>query len=202
MILPQALRRIALPLHVDADDLIAYAAEDNVGGWDGGAGRWPCGSLWSVEGQFLYALVRALRPAHVLEIGCLAGASSTHILAAMDVNRHGELVSLDIDGNAGYGIPPELRYRWTFYHQDAQEWIKQYGGDFPLVFEDGSHIEPFTSEVLTLVKTRLNPHVVISHDAEHPTAGGLIRRAFGLVMGRMDTVLIEPADCGFAWWVR
>jgi hypothetical protein len=48
----------------DPQELIGYAAEDTLGGyhWDERQRQFPSGSLWQVEGQMLYALVRWLKP--------------------------------------------------------------------------------------------------------------------------------------------
>ncbi len=76
------------------------------------------------QGPLFYLLVRALRPARVVETGVRPGYSTTWILAGMEANHYGELTSLGpgtpagrakgVD-NVGVGqfVPPSLRGRWT-----------------------------------------------------------------------------------------
>src|SRR3990167_10454525 len=116
MHLHSALEQIASAYSLDANALIAYAAEDLETGWDHGEGEWPTGSIWQVEGQVLYALVRALKPARVLELGTWYGCSATHILQALEANGYGALLVLDNHvqgGPAAIGdmIPEGLRPR-------------------------------------------------------------------------------------------
>jgi predicted O-methyltransferase YrrM len=76
------------------------------------------------QGALLYLLVRAMRPAHVVETGVRPGYSTAWILAALEANGSGQLVSLGpgpIQGRAsgvanasvGQLVAPSLRSRWT-----------------------------------------------------------------------------------------
>jgi predicted O-methyltransferase YrrM len=73
-------------------------------------------------GELVYALVRATRPAVVVETGVAAGVTSAFALAAMADNRMGELHSIDLPptaminaGLVGGAVPTELRARWTYH---------------------------------------------------------------------------------------
>src|SRR5947209_4711129 len=114
--LDQALATLAAQLGLDPQALIAYAAEDHIGGFnmDVNRRRWAPGSIWEVEGKVLYALVRALKPAHVVEIGTWFGCGASHILEALAMNKKGKLTSIDTDPNAGSEILISLRKNWTF----------------------------------------------------------------------------------------
>lgn len=66
----------------------------------------PRADLWSAPDgmssecevtEFLYALVRLLKPAVVLETGCFLGATSVAMGRALKINRHGRLISCDLD---------------------------------------------------------------------------------------------------------
>ncbi len=76
------------------------------------------------QGVLLYLLVRAARPGKVVETGVRPGYSTAWLLAAIEANGAGELVSLGpgpVAGrSAGVGgatvgqfVPPALRGRWT-----------------------------------------------------------------------------------------
>jgi hypothetical protein len=202
MNLREAFAEIGPAIQVAPDTLLAYAGEDTVGGYEGGAGAWPIGSLWSVEGQFLYALVRALKPRHVLEIGTHAGCSATHILTALQTNHSGHLTSLDIEPLVGDGPPMHLRNRWTFVQAEAVQWLTAHQPQADLVFEDGFHTLNGTLSILETVQEVTRPQVVLSHDAAHQRVGPAVQRAFAATFQPMTVTLMAPSDCGLAWWVR
>lgn len=63
-----------------------------------------------------YCTIRHVQPEIVVETGVARGISSRLILAAMERNSHGCLVSIDLyDGpDARVAVPEGLRHRWTF----------------------------------------------------------------------------------------
>ena len=197
-------------------DVIPFAALDPHGGYhsayDDG---FPTGSLWRVEGQFLYALIRALKPRNVLELGTWHGASATHILQALRDNGNGTMDCID---NRAYGdivigdmIPDGLRPFATMHATSLEEAIEialeeHYTYDF--IFEDAMHDAPQVEFVWKHADQLLNPGgMIISHDAMHSIAGEAVREGiaragyeFGFGAHAVATVLIDPADCGFAIW--
>jgi predicted O-methyltransferase YrrM len=69
--------------------------------------------------EFLYALVRLLKPAIVVETGCFLGATSVAIGRALKINRHGRLLTCDLDAAlvaqvrkvvSGLGLAVEVRH--------------------------------------------------------------------------------------------
>ena len=212
--LEHTLARMADNYGLDAQQLIAYAAEDTVGGWTY-LGYWPGGSIWEVEGKILYALMRAIRPDQVLECGTRFGCSSTHILTAMKANKRGKLTSVDAEsakdeiGDDGFGslVPASLRKRWTFIRpMTAQALLDSDPTPWQVVFEDTDHTFDTTREILERLKGRPGVQYVISHDIAHPWVGPTMRQAWTAVFGEQDkdwhAYDIEPSDCGFAVWRR
>lgn len=201
--LNDALTELAQALNVDPSVLIAYAAEDQYGGYHDNKeySKWQIGSMWEVEGKFLYALVRHLKPRKVVEVGVGQGCSSTHLLAALEANKKGALLSVDINPSAGSGVPDDLLNRWELATADALEY---FGGKkvikADIVVEDGSHGLAFTRDLLPML-LKSNPRVLISHDAMHHLVGEDVRAAWQEVIGVFHTTLIAPSDCGFAWKV-
>ena len=81
-------------------------------------------------GNFLYLLVRSLKPDTMIETGVSSGESSSYILQAMHDNNKGKLYSIDLPGKltgvvkdqitigpesgpiSGWAIPEYLRDRW------------------------------------------------------------------------------------------
>ncbi len=185
--------------------LMDYANEDTYGGYhpDPVLSMWPTGSVFEVEGKILYALVRALRPRLVLEIGVYYAASTTHILAALKANHdEGQLLSLDHAGVQGDGPPECLRDHWTFIQADANDWIPEFRSEVDIVFEDGYHEYNFVHRAIQTVCVHLRPRVIISHDAMHPELGPFVRRAWDELLPGYRTMLVPPSDCGFAYWIR
>jgi len=67
-------------------------------------------------GAILYIICRKQKPDSVIETGVASGVSSSHILGALEANRHGELYSIDLNSwqkkPSGWMIPDYLRHRW------------------------------------------------------------------------------------------
>lgn len=185
------------------------SAEDPHGGYhadyeDG----FPSGSLWRVEGQILYALVRVLKPANVLELGTWHGASATHLLQGLYDNGDGLLDAVD---NRAYGdivigdmIPDALRPRMTPHASDLMTFIEASPDDrYGLIFEDAMHTSEQVAHVWSHAVRLLRPGgMIVSHDACHPIAGPVVRDGIAQA-GYGDKalyMLIEPSDCGLALW--
>ncbi len=199
MRLDEALQQIALDAGLDAAELIRFAAEDYVGGRD--TGNWPGMSTFASEGQIIYALVRALRPARVIEVGVDSGGTSTHILTALEANGAGELWSVDINPECGTMVPEQLRHRWTFVNADALTVDLPDSADF--IFEDGDHSYDFTFNILSRLK-ELNPHLLLSHDyyTHEVYQGFYVKQAFDEALPGAKGVKIDSAFTGLGYWVN
>lgn len=194
------------------DILSEYAAHDPHGGYhadyDDG---FPSGSLWRVEGQFLYSLVRLLKPASVLELGTWHGASATHLLQGVYDNGSGGVDCID---NRAYGdivigdmIPAPLRPFATLHNvslEDAIAIALEEKYTYDLIYEDAMHTAEQVECVWRAADRLLNPGgVIISHDAMHPIVGPIVRAGI-TAAGFEDahTILLSPSDCGFAYWQK
>ncbi len=202
--LDKDLTTLAAALEVPPEDLIAYAAEDTLGGYhsDKAQEKFPCGSLWGVEGQLLYALCRLLRPEHVVEIGTLRGASAVHILSALKQNDFGTLTTIDIVEGAGDLIPEDLMARCCKKTGRGQDLIETLD-TATIVFEDAQHSADDVEQILRAAYAHLAPRIILSHDGAHPTAGPDIREGWDRVFGAdtFTTFLTSPSDCGFTFKV-
>lgn len=99
-----------------------------------------------------YVVVRSMRPAVVVETGVWRGLSSWTLLAALDANGFGELVSIDFPPldpsqqvEVGHLVPEELRSRWAL------------------------ELGP-SRQLLPLVVGRVPSVDVFIHDSDHTTA--------------------------------
>ncbi len=127
------------------------------------AERWITGHRFSLPNAELYSLVRALAPLRVVETGVASGISTALILRALDRNGGGTLTSVDLpirdargsinaDGvrdtthippheRPGWGVPEELRGRWTLLEGDTRVRLPEaLVGDPPtFFFHDSEH---------------------------------------------------------------
>ncbi len=93
--------------------------------------------------EWLYCIVRSLRPMVVVEVGVAEGYSTAVILAALDANDRGRLVSTDIV--AGVGALVRAHPRWELRILEARSPAKQLValltdlGEIDLFFHDGDH---------------------------------------------------------------
>lgn len=208
MDLNTALTEIADFLSLDAQALIAYAAADDIGGFhfDPTQATFPGGSLWSVEGKVLYALVRALKPKNALELGTWHGASATHMLSAQLRNGYGALYSVDHWEGAGTLVPDGLRDWWHITYADAVAYIdgKTHRRSIDFCFEDAIHSESEVYAIVTALKPKLKPGaVVVHHDSEHGDDGRQVKAGVTRAgITNWKSWLISPSDCGLLIWVN
>jgi hypothetical protein len=88
------------------------------------------------QGSLLYLLVRALRPGRIVETGIRPGYSTAWLLAALEANGSGELLSLGPGtvagrasgvpaGEVGQLVAPALRARWTLVLGNSTERLEE-----------------------------------------------------------------------------
>jgi len=72
------------------------------------------GNVNMPEGQFLFGVTRALRPAFVIETGVASGVSTCFLLAALIENTVGTLFSVDLptNGERRLGCDDAAQYSW------------------------------------------------------------------------------------------
>src|SRR3990167_7053629 len=205
MNLPDTLHAIAAQLNLNAAQLIEYAAEDTIGGFDFDESKrkWDVGSIWEVEGQVLYTLIRVLQPQMIAEFGVNKGCSSTHFLAALEANKRGALRSVDPWQGAGSDVPQELRERWSMIFHTGIEWLElQPDAAFDILFEDMGHGAVGTRDWWLVAQRKIKPGgIIISHDAAHAGVGADVMR--GIVEAGVHDArvyLSEPSDCRLAVW--
>lgn len=205
MNLPEAMTQIAQAFDLDADALLAAAEEHSFDriGWDGGKGDAPIGSLWTVEGKILYALIRVLQPSSVLEMGAFHGASTVHLAGALAANGSGKLTSVDNGARVavpGGLVPDALQGVLTQIEGDGVDYLKKRKRvDF--VFEDMEHERDQVAAVAALAAERLTTGgMLVSHDAAHHIVGAEVRAGFADAGLEPLVILVAPSDCGLALW--
>lgn len=206
MNLKQACERIAQQIDLDANELYEYAQSDDIGGYhtDGAQRKWDTGAIWGVEGQILYALVRATQPKLVVNLGVHHGCSVTHIAAALHDNGTGEVVALDRNGFDKKSLPKGLRKYVTVVRDEAVSWVvdEMPARRVDMVFEDLWHDREEIATVWTAAKDKVKKGaLLINHDSEHHLVGAAVRAGIADA-GLTDahSYLIEPSDCGLSIW--
>lgn len=200
-----ALTLIADQLSLNPVALETYANEDMIGGFHSSPqqAKWISGSLWEVEGKILYALIRALKPMSVLELGVHVGASTTHLRTAIEANGYGYVTSVDKWGGAGAGIPARLKPHGKLVFEDALTYIKSLSDNsIDFCFEDMIHSESEVYDVITALRPKLRTDaVVVHHDSEHGDDGDKVRAGIARA-GVTDwkSYAIAPSDCGLGIW--
>lgn len=201
MNLNTALEKLATQLNMDAQALKIYADEDAVGGYhsDPDFAKWQMGSIWEVEGKVLYALVRAMQPKNVLNLGVFHGCSCMHIAKALKVNGGGELIAVD---NAPRWEPPKDYEKFvSIVSGDALQYVTDVmpKSRIDMVFEDLLHTTEQVETVWREAVPKLKKSgVIISHDASHHIVGDDVRRGIENSGHHYETYLIAPSDCGLA----
>jgi hypothetical protein len=181
-------------------------AEDSfLGGYhtDPSIRKWNPGACWPSEGQWLYRLVRRLKPKTIVEVGVFEGCSASHLALACKHNGFGKVFGLDnrqeIGDRTGCDIPEHLRPFIQLIWCDAltYKFQKIMRRSIDLLVEDGSHSTGFTKAVLEHLKAK---HVVV-HDYFHFDAGKVVKPESESVLGEPTETFFEPpADCGYAYF--
>jgi len=95
--------------------------------------------------SYLYSLVRKVKPEVAVETGVFLGCSSYIILAAMEQNGRGRLISNDITSklfgrfSTGFVVPQSLRHRWMFAVEDSRTFL-------PSMLREQGSIDLFLSD--------------------------------------------------------
>jgi cephalosporin hydroxylase len=146
-------------------------------------GRWRGSTRWH---SFLYVVTRILRPNVVVETGVLYGHSSAAILAALEENRSGRLVSVDLpieehrsitvggrsiqDGiisdelSVGCAIPLNLHSRWSLQFGNSLDLL-------PNILSEVGPISIFVHDSLHTYDHMMSEFRLGYHALEH---GGLL----------------------------
>lgn len=191
-------------LGIELDSLLPLAESDDLGGYhpDEKQRKWGSGAVWEVEGQTLFALVRALKPETIVEIGSGTGCSTTHMASALRDNGSGHITTID-RGNTPQ-IPDDLQVYVTITNGDAINYLAlQPDNSIDFILEDADHSTELCQAIGELAKTKLKPGgVLMAHDAAHFGVGADVKRGYDLAGLDIRVYRSDPSDCGWAVWQR
>lgn len=197
----ETLTQIAEHFGLKADDLISYANEDTIGGFNADATKstWPIGSLWEVEGKTLYALVRALKPRRLLEFGTMHGCSAVHMATALQKNANGgTLVCVDFNMDLAAHLLTHFPDTISLVQMPFEEFVAEpTDAQFDFVYEDSIHSTEQVAMLWRYAVAHVVSGLIVSHDAMHYIVGDDVRRGIQAVVGdKARYYLTEPSDCG------
>jgi hypothetical protein len=118
---------------ISLDDFSKYYDESKYSGYP----EEPSGSVWKSEGKFIYVIIRHLKPKRILEIGNFLGRGSTnHILQAVEDNKIGHVVLLDIEERLEYNKLHSNNFERVI--DDSLKYVSK-PFTFDLIIQDGNH---------------------------------------------------------------
>lgn len=196
------INQVANYLSLDAAELLSYAQEDTIGGYEPHANtRWLPGSIWGAEGQILYAITRAMKPQRIAELGALQGCGTSHFSTALKMNGSGKVSTYDNFRfrHAPFKVADDLEPYYEFIVGDAYEIDLN---PFQIVFEDFNDTAAGVKRVWSRFIQEAQPGaVILTHDVYHHHEGKEMRA--GIEASGAQNVLmfqIDGTDCGLGMW--
>jgi len=126
--------------------------------------RFATGGRPSLKDAFSYLLIRRLHPETVVETGVAQGISSCFILSALERNRRGHLISIDLPSRdpagrvvhengkslvdrtfvrqgleVGWLVPADLRSRWSLVLEDSRTYLSRENRPVDIFLHDSLH---------------------------------------------------------------
>lgn len=210
------LFQIEKQLGIELDTLLPYAEADTIGGYhpEESKRKWWTGAIWEVEGQTLYAVIRALKPQTIVEIGSGTGCSSTHMALALYNNQKANNELLKTDGIVGHittvdrgntpQIPDFLQAYVTIEAGDGINYLALLpDNSVDFILEDADHTTDMCHAIGELAKTKLKPGgVLFVHDIEHFAVGAEVRAGYDLAGMEVRRYRTDPSDCGWGVWQK
>lgn len=125
--------------------------------------------LDDLEAEITYLLLRATKPAAVVELGTFHGWSTSWILSALRDNGSGHLHSFDLIDNVVRNVPRDLAEgRWTFVLGDIRQTVEQVPAETGYLFVDAAHTGRFARWYLDHLFPRIPSGSTVSvHDVFH-----------------------------------
>lgn len=136
---------------------------------------WTAPDIWASEketGDFLYGLVRLLKPKLAIETGCYRGDSSERIADALRVNGFGHLITCDTNPEMCDATKRRLAGLPASVWQSTGEKLAESSANVDFAFLDSSGDR--VAEALAL---KMSPHgIIVLHDARRDTLPQIIEK--------------------------
>lgn len=140
------------------EDFIANFEEDNLPGYP----ESQAGSMFTSEAQFVYSIIKTLKPNKILEIGNWKGSTSNHIIKA--ASSYGGTVTL-VDINDHIDYKNLIKYEKTNrVIQDSKDHLRDESNIYDLIVQDGDHSYAYVKEELEILMKTHKKFICIAHD--------------------------------------
>lgn len=161
-------------------------------------------SMPEVEATMLYAIVRAVSPKTVLELGTHLGYSTKVILAGLKHQIDGRIVTLDHHQHLDPNSELVRSYRVLPLSIDGMEFSKTLCFPIDMIFEDGNHEEENTRVFLGNCLPHLKSGgIVVVHDVAYPGLSESVSKGMLTSLGDdIEKIVIDDAPCGLGLWVK
>ena len=120
-----------------------------------------------------YALVRALKPATVVETGVDKGLGSCVLAAAILRNRQeghaGRYIGTDINPEAGWLFQGPYREAGEILYGDSIDSLQRLEGPIDLFINDSDHSAEYEEREYACIATKLSPQAAVLGDNAHVT---------------------------------
>lgn len=151
-----------------------------------------------------YAVIRALRPEHVIETGTDKGLGSVVIAAALLRNGRGRLTTMDINPVAGYFISGRYSEVTSLVIGDSIARLNSLPHDIGLFIHDSDHSAEHEKRELEAVEPALISDARVLSDNSHATDSlldwaELTGRRFLYFQERPESHWYPGAGIGAAW---
>ena len=154
-----------------------------------------------------YAVIRALKPKHVVETGTDKGLGSLVIAAALLRNGVGRLTTLDINPDSGYLISGRYANVTQIERGDSLALISQLTEPLELFIHDSDHSAAHEAAEFRAVDSHLAPSALVLSDNSHttdelPAWAELTGRTFTFFREETEDHWYSGAGIGAAWYPR
>jgi predicted O-methyltransferase YrrM len=141
------------------------------------------------DGIMLHALIRAIKPKLVFEVGTWRGVSALWIISGLIENGSGKLITCDI---GDYGVKDVFKSlgvdKWVEFRQTDSRIAKEY--DIDIAFIDGGHELKDVEEDFKNITMKNKPFLIF-HDCN-------FEMSIGLFLTNFKNKIILPTLCGMA----
>jgi hypothetical protein len=141
---------------------------------------------YGVQRIILYSIIREIRPETVVETGVYYGGNSVFILAALDKNNKGKLISIDYPQNIMGNSSLVLRHPWV---GETEMYPRSYDPGFIIPSNLRDRFELIIGDSLQILPSLAHGIDLFVHDSEH---------TYSHVFSELECVWGKMSDSGMA----
>jgi hypothetical protein len=124
----------------------------------------PYGSIGLLACSHIYSIIRERQPNLIIETGIGRGVTSTFILAALQKNGHGKLISIDKGSETGQLVFNGLRTNWDKRVGKTSDVLPTINEPVDIFLHDSLHTYDNMSFEFEWANQHLTSGLILSHD--------------------------------------